>query len=197
MYKIEVSLGDLVDNINFLMEKELEFVGTRNGKAAWIAGNHLITARRVTDRLSEFEMVNALRIPIDADQEASLKWRRFVDKLARNVGEIQEVPDFERVAGKTMAVLKLLKTPEGQAELQRSRSLKPEEISKLLQQAGETYLDLHQLVTYIQPSIENIEEVIKYSLDGLTIRDIALKTSLSESSVGRIRKKHGIRKKRR
>jgi hypothetical protein len=218
MNKIEVGLEDLVDNVNPLLGKELVFIGARNRRAAWVSGNCLIKANQVLECLTEFELENILKFPTGANENARMKWRRFNSKLNRHLGEVQEVPDFDKMVENTLSIMPSYDDLGEWENWNKLLShLSSSEIKKLLIQAGEEFLgpiqptykkqqniegfpDIHQSITYIPPSEDEISymsKVKEYSLAGFTIRDIARKISISESTVKRIRKKLRIRKQRR
>jgi hypothetical protein len=189
MYKIEVSLNDLVYNVNRLLEGELTYIDKRNGRAAWIAGNHLITATRVTEQATEFELVNALEFPADADEAASRGWKRFIDKLVRNIGPVYFVQDLERVENKTLTLLGLLKDPEKWQEHNKWLSaLAFDEVNALLLQAGEEYLGPNRSrYRLTQEEIERrkkiVKEAEKLKSAGLLWKQVAKQLIIPERSL--------------
>jgi hypothetical protein len=92
----------LINRLNTELGIGLEHHGQNARAAVWSAGNCLIVARAVDNRLTELELINFRRE--QSDQTAGHAWGYLTDRLKNSGIHCQPVQDYERVAKKTLAI---------------------------------------------------------------------------------------------
>jgi hypothetical protein len=95
------SMEALINRLNTELGIGLEHHGRNERAAVWSAGNRLIVARAVDNRLTELELINFRRE--QSDPIAGRAWGYLTDRLKQSGILWQPVQDYERVAKKTLA----------------------------------------------------------------------------------------------
>jgi alkylated DNA nucleotide flippase Atl1 len=147
MLQIRVGLKFLVDDVE-LFKREgnlgLTFHDIKDGKAVWSVGNCLIVARALGEALTELELFNFRREPMEANKDALQTWGYLVDRIMKNL-PCDYILDSERVVNKTMAIFpRYTDTIEEQAAWEAEQILLK---TKSVEQATEELLGAEQIKT--------------------------------------------------